>query len=127
MAIRLLILILGFLLMPDLAYCQNSGEKLFGGIVMLVIISPYYVFSLIPYFIQKKNKGKSIFLSLFTYILCFGGIALANYQTYRFQLPALRFDGLYGLFYLIILPFLIIIILAAIKDYRHRSPIEDEL
>jgi len=34
---KLFTLIYGFLLLPKLAYCQNSGEKIFWDIVLLVI------------------------------------------------------------------------------------------
>lgn len=120
MKIRTLLIVMGLLLFPGSAYCQNPGENIFYGIVLMVIISPYYVFSCIPYFIQRKNKGKSFILSLLTYILCVFGIVLANFQFYKFGIPSLKLNEEGGIFYLSILPFIVVLILAGLKDYKHR-------
>ena len=121
-----LVLIAVFVLLPEFAYAGSTADAILTGIIFSIIILPYYLFALIPYFIQKRNKGKSLFLSIITYILSIGGIVLANYHILRFRLPAFCFDGICIVFYLMALPFVIVIIQAINKDYYHRQFLKDE-
>ena len=113
-----LLLLLGLIFIPVGAYAGSTGDLILTGFIFGIIIIPYYFFALLPYFIQKKNNGKSIILSAITYILCIGGIVLANYHILRFRLPGFCFEGICIVFYLMAFPFLAIIILAAYKDFK---------
>lgn len=115
-----LTLLLGLIFIPVGAYAGSTGDLILTGFIFGIIIVPYYFFALIPYFIQKKNNGKSNILSAITYILCVGGVVLANYHILRFRLPGFCFEGICIVFYLMALPFLVIIILAARKDLKRQ-------
>jgi len=123
----LFILLIGLLLIPKFTYASSTADAILTGLIFVVLILPYYLLSLIPYIIQKRNMGRSILLSVITYTLCIGGILLSNYHILKFRLPGFCFEGMCIVFYLMALPFIIIIILAAVKDYKHRQPIEEEL
>jgi len=62
-----------------------------------------------------KNKGKSIFSTIILSLLCVAGTLTANYQGYNFAFPGFREED--QMFYLMILPFIIILIVAAIMHF----------
>lgn len=118
MRIRTLLSIL-LTLTPALAFAGNSGKGLYTAIVLLIIVGPYWILALIPFAIQWRNKGRSIFWSMLVYILCIGGITLAKYHWYGAAMPDLYFDEEERLFLWMVLPFVIVIFLTARKNYNY--------
>ena len=102
---------------PALAFAGNSGKGLYTAIVLFIVIGPYWLLALIPFLIQWRNSGRSLFWSILVYILCIGGITLAKYHHYGSGIP--RLNEVDYIFFLMCLPFIIVIFLTAIKDYKY--------
>jgi len=115
-----LLAILGLILfVPGFAFASsNSVEIAIVVVLTLIIIFPYYIFALITYYIHRKYKGKSAFFSILTYTICLAAIILAYYQEFGFIIPN-NLDGNDVVFFLKFLPFVTVMILAAVKDYKY--------
>lgn len=106
--------------MPKYSFANGTADLVLGTALLLILVGPYFMFALIPYFIQRRYKGKSIFFSTLTYVLCIAGVILAYYQQFRFIIPNyLSADDV--IFFIRALPLITVMILAANKAYRHRK------
>lgn len=119
MRIRILYLLI-FMFIPSLVHANSSGEGIYYALILAFIVGPYWLFSLLPFMIQWRNRGRSLFFSLLAYILCICGISLAKYQGYGNGMPGFNLEEDL-IFYLMCLPFIVIIILTARKDWLCRK------
>lgn len=106
---------------PNFAFA-SGGDIIWALMLGGVVILPYYALAAIPFILHLRNNGKSFFLSILIYSFCIGGIILADFHFFKGNLPPLRFNnGLIAFFYLSILPFVILIILALNADFRKKE------
>jgi hypothetical protein len=122
---KFLIALIAFLLLfPQVSYCQNKGDDIFGLIVAVLILLPYYIFSLVPFFITLKNNGENLIVSGIVYIFCLTGVLIATYHGFGWYLPTIKdFDIIYVL---MILPFALIMIFTIYKHYAHKNRLNSD-
>ena len=97
-------------------------------ILLIILLLPYYLVAIFTFWLYKKHNKRyrssvkeSFVFSFLIYSLCIIAVVIANFQIYNFEIPGLNLREEDGYFYLMILPFVVILILSIRADYEYKQ------